>query len=313
MSPAAPENPQRLRLWLGLDMGGTATRWATCDASGAVTARGSGPGATALGLLDPTLRAGFEAALKAVAEGAGDGIAGATVGLTGSGVAPGPEAAEAVATGLGLPVARITVLNDMVLAWHAVFPEGGSGGHLVAAGTGSVGMSIDAQGAVTLVGGRGTLIDDAGSGAWLALRALDSVWRAMDRHGRPEGCKALADRLFEALGGDDWEATRRFVYGRDRGAIGALAPVVAEAAQAGDAVAMALMTRAGAELARLAEALLARGGPAPVAAVGGVWRLHPAIRAAFEAALPGVAPSYPAPDAAAHAARMARLRFGEDA
>jgi N-acetylglucosamine kinase-like BadF-type ATPase len=88
---------------------------------------------------------------------------------------------------------------------------------------------------------------------------------------------------------------------------------VARAADAGDAQALALMTRAGTELARLAQALLARCGPAPVAAVGGVLHLHPAIRAGFEDALPGITPTYPTPDAASHAARMALQRFCEDA
>jgi glucosamine kinase len=295
--------------WLGVDMGGTATRWALCDAAGTVVARGTAAGSTALGLLDAAQRADFEAALGEVAKAVGTPVAGAVLGLTGSGLDSGRETAGVIAPLLGVPAARVVVLNDMVLAWHAVFPEGR--GHLVAAGTGSVGLSIDAQGKVTLVGGRGTLIDDAGSGAWIALRALDAVWRAVDHHGQPEGCETLARALFDAMGGDDWEATRRYVYGGNRGVIGALAPAVAQAADAGDPFALTLMTRAGNELARLAHALLARCGPAPVAAIGGALRLHPAILDAFEAALPGVARTYPAPDVAAHAARMAWAQFGK--
>ena len=209
----------------------------------------------------------------------------------------------AAAGALNLPTSRVTIVNDMVLAWHAVWPRGG--GHLVSAGTGSVGFSLH-RGAMILVGGRGALIDDAGSAAWIALRALDALWRRIDETGAPRGAEMLADALFGALGGGDWDATRRFVYGRDRGAIGSLARPVAEAAHRGDPLARDLMARAGTELARLARALVARAGDAPVAVIGGVLTLHPAIRTAIEAATPGLALVWPAPDAAARAATLAQ-------
>ena len=195
----------------------------------------------------------------------------------------------------------------MVLAWHTAFPRGG--GHLVLAGTGSVGLSVDAGGGITLVGGRGALIDDGGSGAWIALRALDRVWRAIDHAGHPEGVKILARHLFAAIGGEDWEDTRRYVYGRDRGAIGRLATAVAAAAHEGDAAALEILHHAGQELARLGHALIARCGAAPVGLTGGVLALHPAIAAAMRADLPGVDLQPMTLDAAAHAAAMARDRF----
>ncbi len=287
-------------VWLGVDMGGTATRWVAVDAADRVTAQGETPGATGL-VFDSAARARFQAALAPVRARLGP-LSGAYLGVTGAGFAADPALRAAASEALALPPENLSIVNDMVLAWQAVWPQGG--GHLVAAGTGSVGFSL--QGGVTLIGGRGTLIDDAGSGAWIALRALDALWRRIDEHGRPQGAEALGEALFTALGGADWEVTRRFVYGQDRGAIGTLARPVAEAAHRGDPVALDLMARAGAELARLARALVARAGPAPVAVIGGVIGLHPTIRAALEAATPGLTLAYPRPDAARHAAILAR-------
>lgn len=292
--------------WLGIDMGGTATRWVARDAAGAEAARGQAPGATGL-TFDAASRAGFAAALRACAGAAGAPLAGAVLGVTGSGLQPDADLVAQAATALRLPAARVMVLNDMLLAWRSAFAQGG--GHLVLAGTGSVGLSIGAEGAVTLVGGRGTLIDDAGSGAWIALRALDRVWRAIDHAGRPDGVEILARHLFAAIGGEDWDDTRRFVYGRDRGAIGALAPAVAAAARDGCPEALALLSRAGDELARLGRALIARCGPAPVGLTGGVLALHPAIAEAVRAGLPGVDLRVMTLDAAAHAATLARDAF----
>lgn len=281
-------------MFLGIDMGGSATRWVALDPSGAVIARGEGPGATGLNALDPATRPLLLAALAPI-RGAVPGLVRAYVGMTGAGFAGDPALAAVVAEGLG---AEAVIVNDMVLAWQAVWP--GGGGHLVAAGTGSVGFSL--QGGVTLVGGRGTLIDDAGSGAWLALRALDRVWRAIDEGG--DG-GALGAALFAAMGGADWEDTRRFVYGAARGQIGTLATAVAQAAHQGDGVALALMEQAGAELARLARVLVGRAGPAPVAVIGGVLALHPAVREGLLAATPGLTLTFPTPDLPLAAARLA--------
>ena len=48
-------------LYCGVDMGGTASRWALVDAGGALVARGEGPGATGL-IFMPEARAAFIAA-----------------------------------------------------------------------------------------------------------------------------------------------------------------------------------------------------------------------------------------------------------
>ncbi len=293
-------------VFLGVDMGGTATRWVLLNAAGAEIGAGTGPGATGL-LFDTAAREAFGRALAGVPErlralGA-PGIARACLGVTGIGTGPAPEVMACLRDALP-DTGPMLVLNDLVLAWHAAFPQGGPG-HLVAAGTGSAGVSVDAAGRAHPVGGRGHVIDDGGSGCWIALRALDAIYRRIDAHGRPAGAEKLAAALFAAMGGAEWEHTRAFVYGGDRGRIGMLANAVAEAAREGDALAVELLHRAGAELGRLGAALIGRHGPAPLVAVGGVLRLHPAVRAGVEAALPDAEISYPEIASARHAARMA--------
>jgi N-acetylglucosamine kinase-like BadF-type ATPase len=155
-------------------------------------------------------------------------------------------------------------------------------------------------------GGRGAVIDDAGGGHWIARQALQLVWRAEDATPGAAAATPLGRALAQAVGGDDWPATRAFVYGASRGELGTLALAVAAAADEGDAPALALLQQAGRELARLAQALHGRlGAGLPVALAGRVFDLHPAIEAALRQALPGVAlhrSSEPAQHAAARLA-----------
>lgn len=289
--------------YLGVDVGGSASRWAVCDSAGQPLGRGEAPGATGL-VFDPASRDRLAGALAPIAA-AWPGVTAAYLGMTGAGFADDPGLRALVAGALRLSPGQVRVVNDMVLAHQAVFPDGH--GHLVSAGTGSVGFSMTG-GRITLVGGRGTLIDDGGSAAWIALRALDTLWRRIDEHGHPRGAEGLAEALFTAMGGADWEDTRRFVYGQSRGEIGTLARAVAQAARAGDPLAQELMARAGDELARLARALVARCGTAPVAVIGGVLALHPAIRTRLEAGCPGLTLDFPQPDVPLAAARLALAR-----
>jgi N-acetylglucosamine kinase-like BadF-type ATPase len=291
-----------MTLALGIDMGGTATRWAARDRAGQIVARGAAAGASAH-LFAPEARAGFIAALEEVVRASPGPVAALHAGLTGHDDAAGAESRAVMAKVFGADI-PITVTDDVELAFHAVFRPGE--GHLIVAGTGSVGLSIAARGAITRVGGRGILIDDAGSGGWIALRALDGLLRARDRDGDFRAAPGLCAALSGMIGGDaDWPAIRAFVYGGDRGRIGTLAQAVAQAAQGGDQLAQDVLDRAARELARLAQVLIARCGPAPVAFVGGVLRLDPRIKAGLTAALPDTNLLFPTIDAAATAAALA--------
>ncbi len=262
---------------LGFDIGGTASRWVACDASGAVLARGKVAGATGH-IFNPAERQRLSIAFNAIAGAlAAENLQTVTLagGMTGYGAAVEVEVKTLIGEALPLPPDQIRLIDDIVLAYLANFGPGD--GHLISAGTGSIGVHVAADGKVTRVGGRGILIDDAGSGSWIALEALDLMYRAYDRDGDFRALEPLAAAMFKAVGGNTWSDVRQFVYAGDRGRIGTLSVAVAKAAFAGDATALAILHRAGQELAHLAGALLARCGVAPVGLVGGVLDLHPAI------------------------------------
>ena len=224
-------------------------------------------------------------------------ITGATSGF---GAAAAEEIAGLAQQALGLPRHVVLLMDDIILAYAAHFQPGQ--GHLVSAGTGSIGIHVSAGGEVVRVGGRGILIDDAGSGSWIALRALDRLYRTLDHTGSFASQQVLADQIFALVGGSDWHHVRQHVYAGDRGRIGALAVGVAKAAELGDETALEILREAGGELALLAQAMQARAGTLPVAVIGGVLSLHPSIFEALTAQLPGVAVSRPTIDSALAAA-----------
>jgi len=77
---------------------------------------------------------------------------------------------------------------------------------------------------------------------------------------------------------------------------------------ADDPAALAVLREAGAELAVLARALIAREGPRDVVVLGRAAGLHPAILDAMREELPGVALRMEITDAALAAARLACAR-----
>jgi len=289
---------------LGLDVGGTASRWVACDAAGSVVARGSVGGATAH-VFNPAERARLATVFSQVASALADrGLEPTTFsgGLTGFGAACADEIAGLAREALGLPRDVVLLMDDIILAYAAHFQPGQ--GHLVSAGTGSIGIHVGAGGEVVRVGGRGILIDDAGSGSWIALRALDRLYRTLDHTGSFAGQQVLADQIFALVGGSDWHHVRQYVYAGDRGRIGALAVGVAKAADLGDETALEILREAGGELALLVQAMQARVGERPVAVIGGVLTLHPAIGSEVRAQLPGCDVSQPTLDTALAAAHL---------
>lgn len=271
-------------LGLGIDAGGTRTRWALATASGAIVAEGQLPGLSALqmgsadgrlalhtafaGLCGAVLAAGRPARVRA--------------GLTGFG-GDGALAARWLAELLAIGEPAVTLCNDVEIAYLDSFEPGQ--GYLVYAGTGSIAAWLDGDGVLHRAGGRGVTLDDGGGGFWIAREAMRQVWRREDECPGSWTGSGLAQALFAQIGGSHWDLSRNFIYGQERGAIGKLALAVAAAADT-DPAALAILQQAGRELARLALALTARYGARPVVLAGRAAQLHPAIAAAMRAALP---------------------------
>jgi len=302
-------------LGLGIDAGGTQTRWALATGDGTIVADGAVEGLSALQMGSDTGRAAVHATFatlckQVLAVGQPRAV---VAGLTGFG---GDDVvlAQMLSALLALDAGDVSIGNDIDIAYRDSFEPGE--GYLVYAGTGSIAAWIDADGVFHRAGGRGVLLDDGGGGYWIAREALRHIWRREDEAPGSWHSSPMAEAVFAQLGGSDWSLSRAFMYGQDRGAIGRLALAVAASADA-DPLALDILQRAGQELARLALALTARYGPRPVVLAGRAAQLHPAIAAAMRAALPvslmmkqKVARSHEA--AAKLAARTASQRTGKN-
>lgn len=268
---------------LGIDAGGTQTRWALAAPDGAILAEGTLAGLSALQMSTPEGRASVQAtfALLAQAVLAHAQPARVRAGLTGFG-GDGGQLTRWLAGLLGIAPASIVMCNDIDIAYRASFTPGA--GYLVYAGTGSIGAFIDGDGRFHRAGGRGVVLDDGGGGFWIAREALRRIWRLEDEAPGSWERSPMARAVFDHVGGSDWACSRQFIYGKERGEIGQLALAVAASA-AHDPAAAAILDEAGRELGRLASALIRRFGPRPVVLSGRAAALHPSIAASMRASL----------------------------
>jgi N-acetylglucosamine kinase-like BadF-type ATPase len=281
-----PEQQQDSKepLGLGIDAGGTQTRWALASRGGRIVAEGSAAGLSALQMGSEEGRQALLATFTAIAREVlahGRPLA-VRAGLTGFGGDSGPLP-QWLGELLQLAPEAVTFSNDIEIAYLASFRPGD--GYLVYAGTGSIGAFIDAQGGFHRAGGRGVVLDDGGGGFWIAREALRHIWRLEDERPGAWESSPMAHAVFRHVGGSDWSFSRQFIYGRERGEVGKLAIAVAATAER-DPAAAAILREAGQELARLALALVQRFGPRPVALAGRAAELHPAIVDTMRAALP---------------------------
>lgn len=158
--------------------------------------------------------------------------------------------------------------SDSVNALRCAIPQGDA---LVAiAGTGSSVFAC-VNGEMHQCGGWGYLLGDEGSGYDLGQRALRAALRALDGRG---GETSLADACADVLGMDVRAAIPRLYQG-GRPAIAAMAPVLLEQAERGDAIALRELD---ASAESMAETIQAAGrwieGTAlrKVALAGSVWQ-----------------------------------------
>ena len=276
--------PDRPHLGLGIDAGGTRTRWALADRAGAILAEGQVAGLSALQMGSDAGRADLYARFMSLARAVlAEGQPGAIrAGLTGFG-GDGAQLQGWLSKLFNTPAASVTLCNDIEIAYAACFQPGE--GYLVYAGTGSIGAWIDAGGVFHRAGGRGVVLDDGGGGFWIARAALRHIWRIEDEQPGAWRDSPMARAVFAHIGGSDWTLSRQFIYGEDRGTFGQLALAVAASADT-DPAASTILREAGRELARLAIALSGRFGPRPVALSGRAATLHPLIADTMRAALP---------------------------
>jgi glucosamine kinase len=234
---------------VGVDGGGTATRALLAARDGSVLGHGAaGPSALAHGEA-PAWRE-IELAIARAFDSAH---------------LPRPAAWQNCAIGAGLAGATHLPWRDAFIASNPGFSRlavdtdaftmllgahGGKPGVIVAAGTGSVGEALRADGSRASVGGWGFPVGDEGSGAWLGMRAVGHAQAAMDGRA-PVG--SLARKVW-ALCGADRETLLSWCAQAGQFAYAQLAPSVFEA-EGDDPFAANLLRRAASSLEDMANAL----------------------------------------------------------
>jgi glucosamine kinase len=271
---------------VGIDAGGTSTRWAVMDSSGALRGSGSVAGLSGVMLMTDLGRVTLDLLLSNIAAQVLALAAGAPLALYAGVTGLDDDTTEfdtLLSARFATDQSRISTVSDVELAYHAAFAD--DSGFLVYAGTGSIAAHIDRDRRMHRVGGHGGHLDDGGSGYWIVRQALRSIWRTEDERPGAWRHSALACAVFARIGGETWSETRSFFYGKSRGEIGQLALAVSESADA-DTGAMQILVDAGGELARLAKVLAGRFGEHPIKVAGRAAQLHPAILASMRSDLP---------------------------
>ena len=297
--------------FLGMDVGGTQTRWALATSTVELIAEGVTEGFSATRLASEDETEIVHGRLNNIAQTVrrlekNCRLSGLHAGVTGIG-ADAPRLVSMIALAFDLAEDQVIVSSDAELIFHAVLAP--DEGYLVYAGTGSIAAFIDQTGVLHRAGGRGVMLDDAGGGYWIAREALRRIWRREDEHPGVWRDSPMARALFVIVGGDSSIFAARYLMERERGEIGMLALVVAEQA-ADDALAADILSDAGAELARLANAMTQRFGARRIVVAGRASQLHPLIESAMRRAMP-VAAQIEFQQVQAHiaAARMAAKQY----
>lgn len=265
-----------MKLVVGVDAGGTASRAVVAAANGEIVGRGSaGPGnPTSAGVA--AVRAIGTAVRTALAGHDPGAVSGGVAGVAGVAVLTDPAIAAAfeeewAALGLSCP---IEVTGDAFTAFASGVPA--SRGAVLIAGTGAVAARIDDWQITRTADGLGWLLGDEGSGLWLGLQAVRSVARSWTS--TPEG---LAAKVAAHAGAGTCDELVHWAGRQHPAAFSALAPLVCASDDP-------LAARLTADAASRLVATLGELGPpdGPVVLAGGLLTEPTPVRAAVLAALP---------------------------
>jgi N-acetylglucosamine kinase-like BadF-type ATPase len=305
-----------MSLFLGVDGGGTKTRFVLVDGEDGLVASCEGPSSYHIEI-------GMEGLRSVLANGLGalfgqaaieaSAVAYAFFGLPAYGE---DSTAQSVLDAMPQPLLghnRYRCGNDMVCAWAGSLA--GEDGINVVAGTGSIAYG-ERKGRAARAGGWSEVFSDEGSAYWIAVQGLNIFTRMSD--GRlPRGPLYAAVRAALDLV-SDLDLSTKLPNARARERIAALSQLVARAARQGDPSAIEIFDHAARELVCIVDAVRrALGFPAgesiPLSYSGGVFnagdlilrpfRRHIEARSArYDLRAPVLAPSL---GAALYAARLA--------
>lgn len=298
---------------LGVDGGGTKTDAVLCDGDGRVLCRARSGAASLTGQSEELAFMHLEEALRRVTEPIGGreaAIDAFFAGISGGGLEVNRQRFRAMFEQL-LPGARVREnKSDSVNALSA--GVGSEDGVIAIAGTGSS-VFARVKGEMHQVGGWGYLLGDEGSGFDLGRRALMAALRDLD--GRRERT-CLRAACEEQAGCTLRELVVRLYSQDSKRVIASYAPLLLQAAEAGDAVAAGELRQAAGEMAWAIKTAAKICESGRVVMGGSVWKSEAYRRAVkqelgegfelIEAQLPPVYGS------AVEAAALAGLRPGAE-
>ncbi len=256
-----------MRLFLGVDGGQSGTVAMAGDETGRVIGVGRGRACRHAGAIEDAVNA---------AGGAGVRFETACFGLSGGQPEVAAMAREAVRAD------RYIFTHDASIALSGALA--GEPGIIVIAGTGSIAFGRNAAGKEARAGGWGYIFGDEGGAFDLVRGALRAALRQEEGWGPRT---ALGELLLRATGTTSANALLHRFYTADfpRERIGAFAPLIERAAEAGDGVAQEILKGAAQALATLAGVVrgqLFEGGEAVrVSYAGGVFH-SPLLLARFQ-------------------------------
>ena len=283
--------------FLGVDGGGTKTRFALLDADrklvGEAQLGTSYYPDVGLDGVREILRVGVAGIL------AGAGIDATQIAFAFFGLPAYGEDSKVTPALQSLPASilrhqRYACDNDMVCGWAGSL--GAEDGINIVAGTGSIGYGQ--RGPLSArAGGWGEAFSDEGSAYWIAVQGLNAYSRMSD--GRlPIG--PLHSLINEALDLTHDLDLCAHVYGpnaRSRGELAQFSPLVAKAAGLGDVAALTIFQRAGRELAQMADALRQKlgygsGESVKLSYSGGAFGAGEMLLKPFQSALAEASPDF---------------------
>jgi N-acetylglucosamine kinase-like BadF-type ATPase len=277
---------------LGIDGGGTNTR-AAIVADGRIVGKGQSGSIKRLRVGAEAAEANLRTVLKkAFAQAGAKGVDAACCGVASVSMPGITEWITAVFRDFG--VARSEVVGDHVIALDAAFK--GEPGILQIAGTGSNCVGRAPDGSLETAGGWSSRLGDEGSGYWIGIHAVRRALHALDRE---EPCQVIP-RVMEIWGTKDMDEFINLGDGTPGPDFAALAPLVNELAEAGDAVAKGVLEQAASDLVEFV--LLVRSklrrkhgvtAEVPVAWTGSVIAKTKIVRSRFFAGLKAAAPEMP--------------------
>ncbi len=283
-------------MYLGVDGGGTKTAFVVLDRRGTILATHHGGSAFYLETGMEALRVLINEGIREVLRAAGIPIHALDYAFLGLPV-HGEDERTAELDRLpeaALPRERYACGNDMVCGWAGSLAC--ADGINVVAGTGSICYG-EYEGRSARCGGWGELFSDEGSAYWIARQGLTLFTRMSD--GRAER-GPLYELVRERLGGRrdiELAAWVQAELDRGRSRLAALARLVHQAAEQGDAQAAAIFTKAARELAELVEGTrrtlaIPKTQRVLVSYSGGVFGIGARVIAPFSSALQAQGSSY---------------------